>query len=207
MEGSQHSGFGVGAQPPQPIAVQQTTVIQVGNHKSVAGAVLLALFFGPLGMIYSTVVGALVMLVVNILVAIVTLGLGLILTLPICAIWAGIAASNHNKQLNLAAHAAVPFATGTPASPAAWHDDPGGSGRLRYYDGQRWTDHYADHPSTATAAAEPEPEAPLEITLGGGKEADTADTEVVGILCTSCNRTIGESDRFCPACGSAQAAG
>ena len=199
MEGSQHSGFGAGGQPPQPVAVQQTTVIQMSNHKSVAGAVLLALFFGPLGMIYSTVVGALVMLVINILVAIATLGLGLILTLPICAIWAGIAANNHNQQLNLAAHAAVPFAAATPASPAAWHDDPNGSGRLRYYDGLRWTDHYADHPGAApAAAAAPEPEPPLEITLGGARSAETAETEVAGTLCISCRRAIAGSDRFCP---------
>jgi zinc ribbon protein/uncharacterized protein DUF2510 len=211
MEGSQHSGFGAGGQPPQPVAVQQTTVIHVGGHKSVAGAVLLGLFFGPLGMIYSTVVGALVMLVVNILVAIVTLGLGLFLTLPICAIWAGVAANSHNNRLNLTAHAAVPIATAAPTSPAAWHDDPGGSGRLRYYDGLRWTDHYADRPGATAADPKPEPEPPLEITLGSGKGEDTADTEVVEVTsaertCSSCGRAIEDSDRFCPACGSAQAA-
>ena len=68
---------------PTPMSVQQTTVIQVGSQKSVAGAVLLALFFGPLGMIYATVVGALVMFVISILVAIATLGLGLLITTPI----------------------------------------------------------------------------------------------------------------------------
>jgi hypothetical protein len=197
MEGSQHGGFGAGGQAPQPVAIQQTTVIQVGGHKSVGGAVALAFFFGPLGMLYSTVVGALVMFVISIFVAIATLGLGLIITLPICAVWAGIAANSHNNQLNVAAHAAVPVTTATPASPAAWHDDPDGSGRLRYYDGQRWTDHYSDRPGAATP--EPDPEPPLEITIGGNKSPE--DTEVVGVLCTSCGRTIEEGDRFCPACG------
>ncbi len=204
MEGSQQSGFGAGGQAPQPVAVQQTTVIQVGGHKSVGGAVLLALFFGPLGMLYSTVVGALVMFVVSIFVAIATLGLGLIITLPICAIWAGIAANSHNSRLNIAAHAAVPVTTATPTAPAAWHDDPNGSGRLRYYDGQHWTDHYADPPGAA-ASPDPDPEPPLEITIGGSKgPADTQDTEVIGALCTSCGRRIEGSDRFCPACGAAQ---
>jgi len=123
-----------------PVAVQQTTVIQVGSQKSVPGAVLLALFFGPLGMIYATVPGALIMFFINIFVAIVTLGLGLLLTLPICAVWAGIAASSHNQRLGVSSQQA---ALAGHAAPAGWHPDPAGSGRLRYYDGIRWTDHYA----------------------------------------------------------------
>jgi hypothetical protein len=193
------------------MAVQQTTVIQVIDRKSVGAAVLLALFFGPLGMIYSTVVGALVMFVISLLVAVATLGLGLIITVPICAVWAGIAANSHNNRLNLTAHAtAVPIATPAPvAAPAAWHDDPHGSGRLRYYDGLRWTDHYADRPGAAAVAPKAEP--PLEITLGGaGAEEDTAATEVIEPAsersCSSCGRSIEQSDRFCPACGGAQAA-
>jgi hypothetical protein len=139
-----------------PVAVQQTTVIQVGSQKSVAGAVLLALFFGPLGMIYATVPGALIMFFINIFVAIVTLGLGLLLTLPICAVWAGIAASSHNKRLGVSGQQA---AMAGLAAPAAWHPDPAGSGRLRYYDGIRWTDHYAqgDPQPTPTSQAVQEP--------------------------------------------------
>lgn len=207
-----------GHQQPPPVAVQQTTVIQVGGQKSVVGAVLLALFFGPLGMLYSTVVGALVMFVVSIFVAFATLGLGLIITLPICAIWAGIAANSHNDQLGPTTHTIAAAAAAT-ASPAAWHQDPEGSGRLRYYDGVRWTDHYADDPAAAPSggagpatAAPAYEEKPLEITLGDskGKEAETAETEVVEFRslersCDSCGRAIEESDRFCPACGSAQA--
>jgi hypothetical protein len=139
-----------------PVAVQQTTVIQVGSQKSVAGAVLLALFFGPLGMIYATVPGALIMLFINIFVAIVTLGLGLLLTLPICAIWAGVAASSHNQRLGVSSQQA---AMAGQAAPAGWHPDPAGSGRLRYYDGIRWTDHYAqaDPQPTPTSHAVQEP--------------------------------------------------
>lgn len=151
---------GVGGAPPA--AVQQTTIIHVGSHKSVAGAVVLALLFGPLGMLYATVVGALVMFFVNILVVIATLGLGLILTVPIGAVWAGIAASNHNKQLGTISTQAVAAAQPQQAAsvPAGWHDDPEGGTRLRYWDGTRWTEHYADRPGLPAQAAAEIPAAP-----------------------------------------------
>jgi uncharacterized protein DUF2510 len=131
-----------------PLAVQQTTIIQVGARKSVAGAVLLALFFGPIGMIYATVAGALVMLVVNLFMIFATFGIGLLVTVPLGALWAGISASSHNRQLGAMssqAIAAVPPAAPATA-PAGWHDDPEGGQRLRYWDGSQWTGHYADHP-------------------------------------------------------------
>ncbi|HEV7615448.1 MAG TPA: DUF2510 domain-containing protein [Solirubrobacterales bacterium] len=215
------------------MAVQQTTVIQLGSQKSVGGAVALGLFFGPLGMLYSTIPGALIMLFVNIVVAAATLGLGLFLTLPICAIWAGIAANSHNNRLQgVSSHAAV--AAQPAASPAGWHDDPQGSGRLRYYDGMRWTDHYAAHaprhePVVAEpAAAEPAPQltpAPAEeesatgeaetevvaaepVELAADAEAE-APTAVVSteVFCGACGHAIAPSARFCSACGETQAVG
>lgn len=217
-----------------PVAVQQTTVIQVGSQKSVAGAVLLALFFGPLGMIYATVPGALIMFVINIFVAIVTLGLGLLLTLPICAIWAGIAASSHNKRLGVSSHQAA--MTGQ-ASPAGWHSDPAGSGRLRYYDGIRWTDHYAQaepQPAPASQEAQGPPQlepaaeeaeavkaAPEVVREGPATEVvdprseesgSEAPTQVVPgetepVFCGSCGVGISPAARFCSACGESQAVG
>jgi hypothetical protein len=179
--------------PPAPVAVQQTTVIQVGGQKSVVGAVLLAFFFGPLGMLYATVPGALIMFVISFPILFLTLGLGLILTLPACAIWAGIAASSHNNQLQavsgqqaVVGHAAI--------SPPGWHDDPGGSGRLRYYDGMRWTDHYAEsaqqqpqQPATPAdppakqldAPSEPTAPEPAEAEAAKGADEDVEEAEVV----------------------------
>jgi hypothetical protein len=126
---------------PATTMVQQTTVIQTASRKSVGLAVFLAFIFGPLGMLYATVGGALVMLAVDLLVGIATLGLGLIVTTPIAAVWAGLAAASHNKSLGAAVQS---NATSVSQSPAAWHPDPDRADRQRYWDGQRWTDHYAD---------------------------------------------------------------
>ena len=82
----------VPAPPPQ-------RVIVMGQRKSVGLAVVAALFFGPLGMIYATGIGALIMFFINVLVMVGTAGAGLLITLPIGAIWAGSAASQHNAKL------------------------------------------------------------------------------------------------------------
>jgi hypothetical protein len=65
-------------------------------QKSVGLAILLTILFGPLGMLYSTVPGALVMLVVSVLLAFATAGISLFLTWPICVIWGAIAAQSYN---------------------------------------------------------------------------------------------------------------
>jgi hypothetical protein len=67
--------------------------------KSMGVAILLTILFGPLGMLYATIPGALVMIVVSVLVAIVTFGLGLLITWPISIIWAAIATSRYNRRL------------------------------------------------------------------------------------------------------------
>jgi hypothetical protein len=87
--------------PPQPpITVHATqTVVVVGNRKSVGLAVLLAMLFGPFGMLYSTVVGAIVMFLVMTVLIVATLGTGGCLGLIACMVWAGVAADNTNKQV------------------------------------------------------------------------------------------------------------
>jgi len=52
-----------------------------------------------LGMLYSTVTGAIVMIIVNIIVAIITLGFGLFITWPVCIIWGAVATNKYNKSL------------------------------------------------------------------------------------------------------------
>lgn len=67
--------------------------------KSVGIAIVLTFFFGPLGMLYSTIAGALTMFVLNVLAIFLTAGLGLLVTWPIGIVWAAVAASSHNKRL------------------------------------------------------------------------------------------------------------
>lgn len=81
--------------PNQP----QRQVVIVKAPKSVGVAVALTFFFGPLGLLYSSVMGGLIMLAVTFLVVLFTAGLGLIITHPICIIWGVVAANDYNKKL------------------------------------------------------------------------------------------------------------
>lgn len=78
---------------------QQPQYIIVKSNKSVGVALILTFLFGPLGMLYSTISGGIIMLVISIIVGVVTLGFGLLLTWPVCMIWAAVAANNHNQKL------------------------------------------------------------------------------------------------------------
>ena len=73
--------------------------IIVTSTKSVAISLLLTFFFGPLGMLYSTIWGAVIMIIMSIIVTPLTLGMGLYLVWPICMIWGALAAASYNKKL------------------------------------------------------------------------------------------------------------
>lgn len=86
---------------PQPIYVTQQVHVGAGyggGPKSMVAALLLTFFFGPLGLFYVSVTGALVMIVVSIVVGIMTFGVGLLLTAPACMVWAAIATNNYNAR-------------------------------------------------------------------------------------------------------------
>ncbi len=78
---------------------QQQTVIVVGKPKSVAVAVILTFLFGPLGLLYASVTGGIVMIILGAIIGVVTLGIGLIAVWIACIIWAVIAANMANKKL------------------------------------------------------------------------------------------------------------
>lgn len=69
------------------------------SPKSVGIAILLTVLLGPLGMLYSTVGGAVIMLIISVLLGIFTFGLSLFITWPICIIWSAIAADFYNRRL------------------------------------------------------------------------------------------------------------
>jgi len=60
---------------------------------------LLTALFGSLGMFYLTVFGTIIMLIVEAIVGFITLGVGLLITHPICMIWGAIAAKKYNDKL------------------------------------------------------------------------------------------------------------
>ena len=72
------------------------------NRKSVILALVLTFFFGPIGMLYSTVVGAIVMAVLYVVIGIPTLGWGLAVLHPIAIVWGVWAAHNQNQRSGIA---------------------------------------------------------------------------------------------------------
>ena len=62
--------------------------------KNVRTAVLLALFLGPLGLMYTSVGAGLFMLFVLIVLGLFTVGLGIVPVWGLCVVWAYLAASH-----------------------------------------------------------------------------------------------------------------
>jgi hypothetical protein len=72
-------------------------VLIVKTEKNPGLAALLGCLFGPLGLLYSTTTGAVVMFCVNVIAALTVIGL--FLTWPACGVWGYVAAKAHNKKL------------------------------------------------------------------------------------------------------------
>jgi hypothetical protein len=81
--------------------VQQASpqIVVARSTKSVGISLILTFLFGSLGMFYSTIIGAIIMLIIEGVVGLLTLGFGLLFTHPICMIWGAIAAHRYNKKL------------------------------------------------------------------------------------------------------------
>ena len=78
---------------------QQPERVIVTPTKNMGTSIILTILFGPLGMLYSTIWGGVIMFIISAIVGILTIGLGLIITWPICVIWAAVATSSYNKKL------------------------------------------------------------------------------------------------------------
>lgn len=81
----------------QPKEIHTQTVVVVNKPKSVGVAFLLAFFFGPLGLLYATITGGIIMFLVNIVLLFILPVVGLIISWIICIVWAIVAAQNSNK--------------------------------------------------------------------------------------------------------------
>jgi hypothetical protein len=132
--------------------------------KSVGVAFVLTFFFGPLGMLYTDVVPAIIMIVIALAVGLFTLGIGLPIVWLVSIIWACVSASNKHSQFQawlvqshggygLMASGQPPWgAFPTPGPHQAppmlqsgtgpgWYVDPYNPSQYRWWDGSRWTGH------------------------------------------------------------------
>jgi hypothetical protein len=67
------------------------------KRKSIGLSLVLTLFLGPFGMLYSTVPGAIIMLVLYVALGIPTLGWAIAGLHPIAMIWGAVAADRANR--------------------------------------------------------------------------------------------------------------
>jgi hypothetical protein len=66
--------------------------------KSVGAALVLTFFFGPLGLFYINVRGAVIAIIVSLIVGLLTLGFGLLFVWPITMVWAAVTASTKHQK-------------------------------------------------------------------------------------------------------------
>lgn len=86
--------------------IQQPQYIIARSPKSLGLALILTLVLGPIGLLYATVSGGIIMIVVDTIFAVVgllTLGFSLFVTIPIvnfiCMIWAYVKVKKYNQDL------------------------------------------------------------------------------------------------------------
>ena len=72
--------------------------------KSVSISIILTVLFGPLGMFYSTIMGAIAICIISLFVIAFTFRFGFLIIWPICIIWGVVATNLYNKEILSVAH-------------------------------------------------------------------------------------------------------
>lgn len=85
---------------PTSTAPTTTTIIVAKTEKSVTAAFFLTFLFGPLGLLYASIAGGIIMIILAMIVIPLTLGLGFLLIWPASMIWAVIAAMVSKSDKN-----------------------------------------------------------------------------------------------------------
>lgn len=84
---------------PSESARQQPQVIVIAEQKSLGVALLLTILFGPLGLLYATPMGGLLLLCITFVVGVLTLGFGLFLGWIAAIVWSVVAVGQHNERM------------------------------------------------------------------------------------------------------------
>ena len=77
----------------------QTTRVVVAPRKSILISLILTFLFGPLGMLYSTIIGSIVMIIISIVAALLTAGGSIIVTWVVSMVWGLIAVERYNRKM------------------------------------------------------------------------------------------------------------
>ncbi|MCR5756429.1 MAG: hypothetical protein K6F95_00770 [Selenomonas sp.] len=77
-------------------------VVITKSEKNMGLSIVLTALFGPLGLFYSSIIGGFIMLVISFVGALITLGVSLIITWPLCILWAYLSTKRYNAKLSAA---------------------------------------------------------------------------------------------------------
>ena len=87
-----HVADRAGSKQVSPVAIQPTQTFSSGflevGPKKVWAAVLLALLLGPFGLLYCSITGTIVMMIVSVALTLILGNASFLIIMPICAIWA-----------------------------------------------------------------------------------------------------------------------
>lgn len=83
----------------RPDTAQINTII-LRAPKSHGIGLLLTFLLGPIGLLYATTLGGLILAPLAFIIGIFTFGLGALLTWPVAIVWSILAISLHNRKLN-----------------------------------------------------------------------------------------------------------